>query len=228
MRLKSVLTLIALVGFSFACGGLIGGGSDEVWVDEINPDETYEPGEEGPGDEVANRQAEADQFNRWEASSYSYCDAKLIGQMWDQDPGEGKLTIGYKLINGADDDLSELLVESREKAREDPERLGCSFAELDYTDDIAQKLARMWGVSESAARDMAEEKALLGDGSLLRDAVAAAEELDVAEPPGMGPTDMDTTEENVTEGNAGDGNAQPKRPVRPRRRPGDPLPRNRR
>ncbi len=111
-------------------------------------------------------------------SPYTYCDAEALANFWEEDVAEAKWTIGYKVSNGWEGMLADLMRQAREQAV--AQGVGCqqytthdaNLSEYEGgehdmvgTDDHwhqwkksgltycdAQVLAAMWGVDEDAAK----------------------------------------------------------------------------
>lgn len=103
-------------------------------------------------------------LDRFFASGYSYCDAKLIGQLYGSDPYQGKIEIGNKIANGLVANIPLVLNESRERGAR------CEWSELPYGYSDAQTLASAWGMNVAQAKTAAGELATWGRG----DVIAAA------------------------------------------------------
>lgn len=103
--------------------------------------------------DVGNEEAALDRFF---ASGYSYCDAKLIGQLYGTDQYQGKIEIGNKILNGLVANIPIVLNESRERGA------ACDWSELPYGNSDAQKLASAWGVDVARAKAAAGELATWG------------------------------------------------------------------
>jgi len=83
-------------------------------------------------------------FDAFFASEYNYCDAKMVGLLWNQDVVGGKVTIGQKILNGIPDDVPFLLNESRAALNK------CEWADTGYSYDDAEQLARAWNIGSVA------------------------------------------------------------------------------
>jgi hypothetical protein len=94
----------------------------------------------------AAAQGEDTTYELYANSGYTYCDAKLMGALYGQDPFQGKLIIGQKIANGIGDNITLILEESRSKGNR------CDWADLPHTYDDAEALARAWGVPVEAAK----------------------------------------------------------------------------
>ncbi len=92
-----------------------------------------------------SQNGDAADFEAFAQSQYTYCDAKLVGALWQISIDEGKTAIGYKLRNGYGDLIPPILVESRQTNR-------CEWTDTPYIYDDAVKLAKVWGVPVDAAK----------------------------------------------------------------------------
>lgn len=89
------------------------------------------------------------------ASTFHYCDARMLAEFWGVDAYNGKVSIGYKLMDGSPDQLAYLqgeLAQGRTAAQQ--RGAACQFVELNYTYDDAAMMAQLWrtGVEEAKTR----------------------------------------------------------------------------
>ena len=98
-------------------------------------------------------QAALDRF--WN-SGYSYCDAKMLGELYGTDAYQGKIEIGNKIGAGLVANIPIVLNESRESGAR------CDWSELPYGYSDAQVLANAWGVDIARAKAAASELATWG------------------------------------------------------------------
>lgn len=84
--------------------------------------------------------ADAD-TDRYAASMFNYCDAKLIGALWNVSPDEGKAKIGALIAVGGDREVKARLNDSRNA------RNKCDFEDTDFTTADADRLAQIWNLS---------------------------------------------------------------------------------
>ncbi|WP_370178346.1 hypothetical protein [Alteriqipengyuania sp.] len=107
----------------------------------------------GEGDEQDWHDPHMEQtaLDRFWASGYSYCDAKLLGELYGTDPYQGKIEIGNKVGVGLVANIPLLLNESRGRGA------SCEWNDLPYGYSDAQVLAAAWGM------DVARAKAAAGD-----------------------------------------------------------------
>lgn len=102
----------------------------------------------------------------FERSAYTYCDAKLIGALWNIGIFEAKAEIGQKILNGYGENLPDFLVEARRRA-------SCDFADsgLSYAD--AEKLASVWVVSVEQAKIKVATYYTNGQSAIVAEALAS-------------------------------------------------------
>ncbi|MFT3808457.1 MAG: hypothetical protein QM698_00910 [Micropepsaceae bacterium] len=87
-------------------------------------------------------------WEAFQASDYTYCDAKLVGAAWSMQIDQAKAAIGYKVLNGFADQLPEIFAEGRQTT-------SCDFTDTLLTYEDAEKLAGIWGVDVGRAKDKA-------------------------------------------------------------------------
>ncbi|BCW87268.1 hypothetical protein sos41_03970 [Alphaproteobacteria bacterium SO-S41] len=116
---------------------------------------------------AANNGAASEDQADYEAfanSSYTYCDAKLISELWTIGIGDAKATIGYKLRNGYGDLIPPILVEARQSH-------ACTWADTGYGYEDAVALAKVWGVKEEAAKLKAAKYYTNGESAVVERAL---------------------------------------------------------
>ena len=89
------------------------------------------------------------------ASQFHYCDARILAEFWGTDAHNGKVSIGYKLLDGSPDQLAYLQGElARGRTMAQQRGATCQFVELNYTYDDAAMMAQLWrtGVDEAKTR----------------------------------------------------------------------------
>ena len=89
------------------------------------------------------------------ASQFHYCDARMLADFWGTDAYNGKVSIGYKVMDGSPDQLAYLqgqLAQGRTLAQQ--RGAACQFIELNYTYDDAAMMAQLWrtGVDQAKTR----------------------------------------------------------------------------
>lgn len=89
-------------------------------------------------------------FASYARSGFSYCDAKLIGDLWGWDPYRGKLEIGNKVKAGLIENIPGMLASSRNQGNQ------CDWSELGYSYNDAEKMGRAWNISTNNAKSVAE------------------------------------------------------------------------
>ncbi len=102
-------------------------------------------------DDMHDPDMEQSALDRFWSSGYSYCDAKMIGELYGTDTYQGKIEIGNKIGAGLVANIPLVLNESRERGA------SCDWADLPYGYSNAQVLAAAWGM------DVASAKAAAGD-----------------------------------------------------------------
>jgi hypothetical protein len=83
--------------------------------------------------------AQAESYRDTYASSgYTYCDAKLIGDLWGISVDAAKVQIGQKIRNGIGGNIPSVLRLSRQAGNE------CSWEDTGYSYEDAEALAQLW------------------------------------------------------------------------------------
>lgn len=101
--MSRLLTVLALIGFSLACGGL---GGEEPSPVSVEP----------PRDEAGSAASQAS-FERYVSSPYEYCDAVVRAGMWgDTEVIEAKEAIGRLLLEQGGGLVESTLEQAREQA----------------------------------------------------------------------------------------------------------------
>jgi hypothetical protein len=85
-------------------------------------------------------QSEQRAWNAFERSGYTYCDAKLVGALWDMAPAQGKVEIGRKFLNGISHLVGGVLSESRGRGNR------CEWEDTGLSYQDAQRMASVWGL----------------------------------------------------------------------------------
>lgn len=85
-------------------------------------------------------------FDRFFASGFTYCDAKLIGDLLGETATEGKIFIGQKIGFGLIDNIPDYLNNSRSGGNK------CRWGEVPYDYDDAAKLAAIWSMDIGGAK----------------------------------------------------------------------------
>ena len=107
-------------------------------------------------------------FERYAASTYNYCDAKMIGAIFDRDPWGGKIIIGQKIANGIGSNIPLMLRESRTQGNK------CGWQDLPHSYSDAEKLGRYWGTSTWEAKTKAAAYYTAGRPKVVAQALASA------------------------------------------------------
>lgn len=79
-------------------------------------------------------------YDAYAGSGYNYCDAKMVGLLWNQGVSDGKAIIGNKILNGIADNIPVILQESRAANN------SCNWEDTGYDYDDAVALARIWNM----------------------------------------------------------------------------------
>ena len=90
--------------------------------------------------------AQASPFDIWASSTYTYCDAEMLGKLWGIDTLSAKTQIGLKIQNGIASNIPSILAASRQAGNR------CSFSDTGYTYNDAEVLSRVWGTSVVGAK----------------------------------------------------------------------------
>tara|TARA_R110000782_G_scaffold31379_4_gene77283 strand:- start:126 stop:563 length:438 start_codon:yes stop_codon:yes gene_type:complete len=85
-------------------------------------------------------QSESRAYAAFARSGYNYCDAKLLGALWDMTPAQGKVAIGQKSLNGFGHLVGGVLNESRGVGNR------CEWEDTGLTYQDAQVMASVWGL----------------------------------------------------------------------------------
>ena len=86
--------------------------------------------------------AQASDLDRFFQSHYTYCDAKLIGDLWGIGVDEAKAQIGMKIRTGIGGNIPTVLGLSRQAGH------ACTWEDTGHTYEDAQQLAELWGLSQ--------------------------------------------------------------------------------
>jgi hypothetical protein len=117
---------------------------------------------------------EKNEFAAFADSSYSYCDAEILSQLWGTGMDETKMRIGRKVLWGDADVgiLEQFLVDARSdalKALDDNPQEACYFGQSDYTYEDAVDLAKYWGEADPWQAKLRIERNLLLNNSKIID-----------------------------------------------------------
>lgn len=108
---------------------------------------------------------EMQNFQRYANSGYTYCDAKLMGAIYGQDPYQGKLIIGQKIANGIGSNIPLMLSDSRARGNR------CEWSDLPHSYADAEALGNYWGVSPGQAKVKAASYYTGGQSAVVIDAL---------------------------------------------------------
>lgn len=101
-------------------------------------------------------------FDAFARSPYYYCDAKLIGDLWNVDIWQGKVGIGEKILMGIGGNIPDALAMSRSDGNK------CSFGDTGFDYSDAERLASLWSLgSVEDAKDKIEYMATNGQSNQL-------------------------------------------------------------
>ncbi|AMO72089.1 hypothetical protein AZE99_09745 [Sphingorhabdus sp. M41] len=105
-------------------------------------------------------------FDAYAWSGYNYCDAKMVGMLWNQDVTQGKAIIGNKILNGIGEDIPLILAESRAAYNR------CNWEDTAYDYDDALAVARAWNLGSVAdAKGTIAFKVTNGDSYMIEQAL---------------------------------------------------------
>jgi hypothetical protein len=108
----------------------------------------------------------ADARDVFSSSNYTYCDAKLVGELYGRDPWDAKAIIGQKILNGIGNNVPVILQESRAAGHR------CDWDDTGYTYDDAVALARIWHLGDpDAAKASVAEFVTHGRGDVVQRAL---------------------------------------------------------
>lgn len=126
---------------------------------------------EAHGPDLHHQQEEEVLYEAWDVSEYNYCDAFVLGELWDTDSWDGKITIGYKLINGYQDVLQESMTEARIQAVQN--NTLCDWR-WEFAFEDVDLLASYWDTTLDDSKARVSTKLTYGDHKLVRDLLAKA------------------------------------------------------
>lgn len=115
---------------------------------------------------AARADSRRDEFQRFERSDYTYCDANVLARFWGQDTLEAKARIGRKIGWGDTDILEGMLREARAKAAPQAARV-CPTYDNGYSHADMQALALFWDHRLLEAKSRASTKLVHGDKAVL-------------------------------------------------------------
>ena len=90
--------------------------------------------------------AQADDMDLYASSGYTYCDAKLIGDLWGISVEDAKAQIGMKIRTGIGGNIPSVLRLSRQSGN------ACDWVDTGYSYEDAEKLSQVWGDSTDEAK----------------------------------------------------------------------------
>ncbi len=167
MRLVSILTAIALIGFSSGCTFIFGESPSTTVVEPVEP----APGGTAVG-APTGEESDSDLASRFLSSGWRYCDAVVLGGFWGQDSWEAKVRAGRKIAWGDRDILEGMVDQARSQARAG-QGARCSFADSGYSFADARALAMAWSTDIAGVKAMVEDKILWGSYDSIDAAIAS-------------------------------------------------------
>ena len=117
-------------------------------------------GEGATVDEPAAEEIDQQDIAAFGNSQYTYCDAKLISELWSIGILDAKATIGYKLRNNYGDLIPPILAEARQSHSCDWVDTGLAYAD-------AEKLAGIWKVPVDQAKTKAAAYYTAGESQIV-------------------------------------------------------------
>jgi hypothetical protein len=122
---------------------------------DTTDDATAGTGETPPAANLTDDQA----FNSWAASSYSYCEARLLAPIWNKSISDAKVAMGRKIAANNLAALDEAVTNAYTAASESAAggRV-CPFEETQFTPADAAALGKIWGMSLEKAKREIEAK----------------------------------------------------------------------
>jgi len=112
----------------------------------------------------------SDELDRFFASDFTWCDAKVLAAHWGQDVSEAKARIGRKIGWGdVDSVLRPMRTQAGIEAAGDPSRQ-CQFWETTFSASDAQLLASAWNMSRAEAKAaLARKASVVGEAAVRRE-----------------------------------------------------------
>lgn len=112
-------------------------------------------------------------LDRFFKSDYTFDDALLLSQLWDIDIVEAKKTIGFKILNNAEDALPDKIRRNSSPA-DSGNKLLDVFFDSDYTFDDAALLSQLWNIDVVEAKKTIGFKVVSGFEEALPDKIRRA------------------------------------------------------
>ena len=106
-------------------------------------------------------------------SDYTYDDALLLSQLWNIDIVEAKKTIGFKMLNNAEDALPDK-IRLNSTPPDNANKLLDVFFDSDYTYDDAALLSQLWNIDIVEAKKTIGFKVVSGYEEALPDKIRRA------------------------------------------------------
>jgi hypothetical protein len=94
-------------------------------------------------------------------AKYTYCDARMIGNLWGKSMAEGKKAIGQKLVAKNTKGLTKLVADARKNAKKNVDAR-CSYYDAGMSYEDLMILAKLWKKPEGDMKALVAEKFALG------------------------------------------------------------------
>jgi hypothetical protein len=94
-------------------------------------------------------------------TKYTYCDARMIGNLWGKSMAEGKKAIGQKLVAKNTKGLTKLVADARKNAKKNVDAR-CSYYDAGMSYEDLMLLAKLWKKPEGDMKALVAEKFALG------------------------------------------------------------------
>jgi hypothetical protein len=94
-------------------------------------------------------------------TKYTYCDARMVGNLWGKSLAQGKKAIGQKLVAKNTKGLTKLIADARKNAKKNVEAR-CSYDDASMSYDDLMVLAKLWKKPEGDMKALVAEKFALG------------------------------------------------------------------
>ena len=120
-----------------------------------------------------NTNIDEQQLDMFFKSNYTYDDALLLSQLWNVDIVEAKKTIGFKVLNNAEDALPDKIRRNSPPVNDGGKLLDVFF-DSDYTYDDANILSQLWTIDIVEAKKTIGFKLISGYEEALPDKIRRA------------------------------------------------------
>lgn len=119
---------------------------------------------------LAWSKADQENFNRYAASGYEYCDAVILGLHWRLSPDQTKLEIGRNFATYNQTLVRDALNESRNNGNR------CGFEDTGFSYEDAEAVAALWEIGVEDAKAALADKVSTGYRELAEQVIAEAYE----------------------------------------------------